>query len=125
MSLKHIRVATPEEIEKIRKGADLGPTSAVMAFDQREGETHLAVVRTVVEVDPVFYVEGSSTAQKARFIWGLEERLIGANVGHYYFNVPAEDEAYARIVTEWGAKQQSKGPELRFGRSLVNVNAKD
>lgn len=121
MALKHIRLATAEEIERIKEGSDLGTASAVLAFDQGP-EAHVAVIRTVVEVDPVFYVKDSTTSQKARFIWGLEERLIGANVAHYYFNVPAEDEAYAKIVREWGAVQQSKGPELRFGRSLINVD---
>jgi hypothetical protein len=116
--LKHIRAATPEEIEKIRRGSDLGQ-GAVLAMDHAEGKTSLAVVRTVVEVDPVYYADDLSAKHKALFIWGLEERLMGANVGHYYFNVSASDEGYAKIVREWGAIQQSAGPELRFGRSLI------
>jgi hypothetical protein len=122
--LNHIRAATPEEVERIRKGSDLGGGS-VLALDHQKGQTSLAVLRTVLEVDPVYYAEGLPAKHKALFIWGLEERLIGANVGHYFFNVGAEDEAYAKIVKEWGAVQQSKGPELRFGRSLVHVDSKD
>jgi len=118
MALEHIRLATEAEVAKIKRGSDLGGTSAVLALDVKGG-AHLAVIRTVVEVDPVYYLEDSTPAQKTRFIWGLEERLLGANVGHYYFNVPAEDEQYAKIVKEWGAVQQSQGPELRFGRSLT------
>jgi hypothetical protein len=124
MSLKHIRIATAEEVERVKKGSDLGPNSSVLAYDHN-GEPHLAVVRTVVEVDPVYYAKDSNTAQKARFIWGLEERMLGAGVLHYYFNVPIEDEEYIKVVKQWGAVQQSHGPELRFGRSLLNVDAKN
>lgn len=116
---RHIRVATPEEVEGIRKGSDLNANSSVLAWDHENGEKDLAVLRPVWELDPVYYAKGSSAGQKTRFIWGLEERLLGANIQHYYFNVPVEDEQYIKIVKEWGAVQQSRGPELRFGRSLI------
>lgn len=116
--MQHIRLATQEEVEKIRGESDLGQIYTVFARENRSGDTNLAVLKQVVELDPVHYAESSSVLEKTRFVFDLEERMLGAGVQHYYFNIAAEDAGWQKVVKEWGAVQQSHGPELRFGRSL-------
>lgn len=120
--MNHIRIATEEEVESIRKGSDLGPAYTVLAMDRREGKPHLAVLKNTVELDPVYFAPDATTAQRARFIWGLEERLIGAGVRQYFFNVSIDDKEWQQNLRSWGAVQQSPGPELRFGRELIGGN---
>ena len=118
MSLKHIRLATAEEVESIREGSDLTGTYSVFALDRREGKPHLAVLKPTMELDPVYFSEGCSSAEKTRFIWGLEERMLGGGITKYFFNVSADDKEWQENLRSWGAIQQSPGPELRFARSL-------
>ena len=112
-----IRPATSEEVEKLKKTSDLTPTSIVLAMDGENG-TDFAVVRMVTELDPVYFAEGSSTARRALFIWGLENMLRFQGSGAYYFNVAVDDEPWQKAVTKWGAEQVSTGPEFRFKKVL-------
>lgn len=112
--MKHIRLATEEEVKRIRKDADLHPSSSVLALDGPNGEADLAVLRNCWEVDPVVYAEGTNDLRRAKFLWGLEERLIGAGIDRYYFQIAAEQEQYIKTVQHWGAEQVSAVPELRF-----------
>jgi hypothetical protein len=116
--LKHIRPATEEEIKSVQDRADLARPFSVLASENKSGETDLLVVRQVFEVDPVFYAPATNDIQKARLMWGIEERLIGAGVDRYYFNVLEKDERWQKIAQEWGAKKQSLGPEIRFYKNL-------
>lgn len=114
-----IRLANPQEIAEIQADADLGPTSTVVAFDNSKGLSDLAVLKSVTELDPVFYRSGSDS-RKAAFIWALESALRLQGVPAYYFNVAAgEDTAQWReIVSKWGAEPVSKTPEIRFKKVL-------
>src|SRR5579862_1382289 len=86
--LNAIKLATQEQIERIKDTADFVPTSQVLAMGE-----DLAVVKQVVEVDPVYFNEQSSTQRRLLFVWGIENwlRLVGTPV--YYFNTSASDEA--------------------------------
>lgn len=118
--LKHIRVATAEEVEKIKRGSDLGGEPfAVYALENQKGDVDLAVVKQVVEVDPVWYAPSTNDVQKARLQWGLEERLMGAGITRYLCNVKASDERWIKILKEWGFKAQSSEPEIRMARNLL------
>jgi hypothetical protein len=117
--LRHIRVATEAEIERAKNGSDMGGEPfAVYAFDNKAGEADLAVVKNVIEVDPVFYAPSTNDVQKVRFQWGIEERLMGAGVFRYACNVRAVDERWRRILREWGFQEQSSEPEIRMVRNL-------
>lgn len=115
-----IKLATPEQIERIRATSDLGPTSAVLAMGD-----DVAVVKQVTELDPVYFAPDSTTSRRLMFIWGLETwlRLTGTNA--YYFNILAneENEVWRKVVETHGAKPRSHAPEIRYGKELINVNA--
>lgn len=113
--IKHIRQATEEEINKIRDSSDLMPGhTQVFALDSDAGGADIAVVRNCVEVNPVIYAEGTNDVRRARFLYALEERLLGAGIDRYYFQLKADDEHYIKVVKSWGAEQVSPHPELRM-----------
>jgi hypothetical protein len=116
--MEHIRLATAEEVESIAEQSEPSAGGLVLALANRAKEVNLAVVRTVVELDPVFYAKSSSDAEKARFIWGIEERMLGAGYVQYYFNVLAADEKYSKVVETWGARKVSTAPEHRYAKRL-------
>ena len=117
--LKHIRPATDEEVNKIRATSDFGGEPfAVYAMENQQGEFDLAVVKNVIEVDPIYYAPNTNDFQKARFQWGLEERLMGAGIHRYAVSPHASDTRWIRIIKEWGFKQQSTEPEIRLYRNL-------
>jgi hypothetical protein len=111
--MKHIRKATPIEIEAIREKSDLTGLYSVLALDN-----HLAVVRQVTEIDPVFFAPGANDSQKAKFLWGLEERLMGAGVKEFYFQVVASDERWRGVIEGWGGIQVSPVEEIRYKKVL-------
>lgn len=117
--MNHIRLATPEEIEKIRLESDLDPSCKILALDTAMG-TALAVVRLAVEVDPAFYPEGFGMKQIAMFTHDIENCLWAQGALSYYFNVvPSEEnEMWIKSIKTWGAQQVSKSPELRFKKCL-------
>lgn len=118
--MDRIRLANPQEIAEIQDSADLGPTSSVIAFENPKGLSDLAVLKTVTEIDPVFYRSGSDS-RKAAFIWALETTLRLQGVPAYYFNVRADDEfaRFREIVTKMGAEPTSTAPEIRFKKVLL------
>jgi hypothetical protein len=118
--MRHIRAATEEEVKAIKDKSDITPESFVLALDSKTG-TDIAVVRKVWELDPVFFSDKSNGAQRARFIYGLEERMLGYGIQAYYFNVwaDAENASWRKTVTEWGAEQVSQDLELRFKKVLI------
>lgn len=114
-----IRLATPEEIQALPRNAELIPPVTVVAFDNSEsGKPDFAVIRTALEIDPVYYAEDSSDRRKLMFQWGLETALRVQGVPMYYFNLNASDEKWLGIVEKFGAERQSSEPEIRFRKFL-------
>lgn len=116
--LKHVRLATKEEVEKIREGSNFGPETVVWAMDQGP-EADLAVIKRVVEMDPIYFAKSSNDVQKAKFVWALEERMMGGGVGQYFFNVRGDDERWQKVVENWGAQKVSLQPDIRYMKTLV------
>lgn len=108
-----IKLATPEQIERIKDTSDLSATSAVYAMGE-----DLAVVKTVSEIDPAYFAESSSTQRRLLFIWGLENMLRGIGVPAYYFNVHANEDAWRKVVETHGAVATSTEPEIRYKKEL-------
>lgn len=110
-----IKLATPEQVERIKPTADFVPTSTVLAMGE-----DLAVVKQVIELDPVYFAEGSSGSRKAMFIWGIENWMRLTGVPVYYFNIAEgpENEQWRQVVKTHGAEQVSPGPELRWKKVL-------
>ena len=115
--MNHLRLATTEEIEKIKATSDLDSTCKVLALDTAMG-TAFAVVRLAVEVDPAYYPEGFGIKQIAMFTHDIENYLWAQNVESYYFNVNPVDEKWIQIIKTWGSEQVSKQPDLRFKKVL-------
>lgn len=115
--LEPIRLATPEEVEVIRAASDITPRTAVYAFDNaKTGKPDLAVVRQLVEIDPLYCDSG--TPRKVAFIWGMQNILRSFGATEYYFNMPTDDPEWKAAVEKWGAEQISKAPEIRFKKAL-------
>jgi hypothetical protein len=113
--MKHVRVATPEEIEAIKDKADLMPGhTQILALDNEKGGADIAVVRNCFELNPVIYAEDTNDMRRARFLYALEERFLGAGVDRYYFQLDATKEHYIKVAKAWGAEQVSLQPELRM-----------
>ena len=114
--INRIRVATQEEAKTFAETHD-GRGGTLLALDVPEG-TMYAVVRTVVEVDPVVYPENASTRMKAMFHRDIETVLAAQGVTQYYFNTHVTNTEFQEFSKHWGAQQISKEPELRFIRNL-------
>jgi hypothetical protein len=112
LKLDKIRLATPEEVEKIAATSDLTPNSRVLAM-----RDSTAVWRIANEIDPVYF-NSASNSQKYLFIWGLENMLRGTGATEYYMNVSAEDAHYQGIIENFGAVRTSKEPEYRYKVTL-------
>lgn len=104
-----IRLATPEQIEKVLSNSDLNNESAVLSYRE-----NLAVVKKVTELDPMYYAPEESRQQKMLFAWGIGNWLRLNGVQAYYFNVLARDEEWQKNVETFGAVCISKEPELRY-----------
>jgi hypothetical protein len=115
--INRIRVATPEEVKSIAEFSDCQVGASVLALDTPEG-TAFAVVRTVVEVDPVIYPEKLSSRMKAVFQRDIETVLAAQGILKYYFNVHVSNEQMLEVLKNFGAVQQSTEPELRFFKVL-------
>jgi hypothetical protein len=115
VALKHIRLATESEIDGIRDRADLMPGhTQVLALDADSGTPDLAVVRNCIELNPVIYGSATNDMRRARFLYSLEERFLGANVDRYYFMLAADAEHYQKVAESWGAEKVSPHPEIRY-----------
>lgn len=106
--LEKIRLATPEEVTEIEANSNLTRTCTVMKMGELTG-----VWRVANELDPV-HVNGAPTQKLYKFLWGMENIMRGAGVTEYFFNVPADDLKYHRILEDLGAQRLSKQPDYRF-----------
>ncbi len=105
-----VKLSTPEEVEEIAMSSDLSPGAVVVSFGPDR-----AVIRTVLEIDPVFC---ENPKRKAWLVSHLETWLRLNGVSSYYFNISANDSEWKETVERWGAKQVSTEPELRFKKEL-------
>jgi|SRR6185437_10021844 len=115
--MNRIRLAKPEEIESIKETSDLTPDALVLALDTQAG-TPTAVIRTVVEVDPVNFPLGFPDRLKYMFMRDIETFLSAKGVPAYYFNIHSNDPDYIASMTHFGAQQTSTQEEYRFRKTL-------
>lgn len=111
--MEPIKLATPEQIEKIVAISDMNSESAVLSF-----RDNLAVVKKVTELDPVFFGPEENTQHKMLFAWGIENWLRLNGVQAYYFNVSATDEVWQRNLEKYGAIRCSAQPDIRYKKVL-------
>lgn len=109
-----VRLATPEEIEKIASTSDLTSASSVVTF----GGKDFAVVRQCTEIDPMYFHPDSNTQRRLIFGMNLETTMRLNGVKEIYFNVPVADEKYIKVLETWGAIPTSREPEIRFKKVL-------
>ena len=110
--LEKIRLATKEEIEAIQDNSNLTPMCRVLAMGDMR-----AVWRIAHELDPVHFA-GAPKGRMYKFLWGIENILRGAGVTEYFFNTPADDENYHKVLEELGAEKLSKQPDYRWRVNL-------
>ena len=115
--MNRIRLATPEEIESIKSTSDLDTTCSVLALDAQSG-TAFAVVRTPVEVDPVYFPDGWTDRLKAMFMRDVETVLSAKGATSYYYNIKTSDTEWIHAVETWGGQRTSTAEEYRFKKLL-------
>jgi hypothetical protein len=109
-----IRYATPEEIEEIKSTSDLTLASNVVTF----GGKDFAVVRNVLELDPVIFGPDTTDKRKLLFLMNLESALRLQGTREIYFNIHADDETWRSVAQHWGGIPTSVKPEIRFKKVL-------
>jgi len=109
-----IRLATPEDIVDIADKMDITPASTVVTF----GGKDFAVVRAVTELDPMIFAPDTGDRRKLLFLMNMETSLRLQGVKEVYFNIPADDEDYKRVMEHLGAENISEQPMLRFKKVL-------
>lgn len=109
-----IRYATPEEVDAIAANSDITPSTTVVSY----GGKDLAVIRQCTEIDPMYFHADSKTVRRLMFAMNLETVLRLQGVREIYFNVPAHDKEYMKVLETWGAEPTSKEPEIRFKKVL-------
>lgn len=110
--MEKIRLATEEEVKEIATESNLTPMSRVLAMGEMR-----AVWKVTHELDPVFF-NGAPKPRMYKFLWGIENILKGAGLTEYFFNVPADDVDYHKVLEHLGAERQSKQPDFRFKVNL-------
>jgi hypothetical protein len=110
--LERIRLATPEEVKEIEHESNLTPMSRVLAMGEMR-----AVWRVAQELDPVIF-NGAPKQKMYKFLWGIENIMAGSGVTEYYFNTPANDPEYHKILEELGGIRLSKQPDYRWRVNL-------
>jgi hypothetical protein len=115
--MNRIRLASKEEVDKLRPDSDITPDSVVLALDTQLG-TCTAVVRPVIEVDPVTFPADFPDRLKVVFMRDVETYLSAKGVGAYYFNILDTDTQWQEVSKTWGATSLSTGPETRFKKIL-------
>jgi len=117
--LNRIREATPEEIETIRENSEITEGSVVLAFDTPKGVA-LAVIRSVVELDPIHFPAELEPRWKGIFVRDLETVLTTKGVRSYFFSVWANEDmkSWREIVEKWGAQCISLESEFRYRKDL-------
>jgi hypothetical protein len=115
--MKRLRLATQEEIEAIKDSSDLDVGCSVLALDTQQG-TAKAVIRSCIEVDPVYFPDEMNDKLKMFFGRDIETHLEAKGVTHYYFNVACDQEEWQKVVETWGAQRTSKVAEFRYKKIL-------
>lgn len=117
--MNRIRLARPDEVESIREQSDITNDSIMLALDTQAG-TPIAVIRPVIEVDPVNFPESFPDKLKVIFMRDIETYLMAKGIGAYYFNIHANDsmKPWRDVSTTWGAKEISTEPEIRYKKVL-------
>lgn len=110
--LEKIRLATPEEIAEIEPESNLTLQSRVLAMGEMR-----AVWRVAHELDPII-TNGAPTQKLYKFLWGIENIMRGAGTTEYFFQTPADDPKYHRVVEELGGQRLSKQPDYRWRINL-------
>lgn len=112
--LEKIRAATPEEIEAFNANnqCNLTSMSRVLAMGEMK-----AVWRVAHELDPVDFA-GQPYPKMYKFIWGMENIMRGAGCTEYFFNVPADDPKYQKVIEDFGGQRLSKQPDYRYKVNL-------
>jgi len=117
--MNRIRVATSEEVEKVKDFSDLDLGCVALALDTQRG-TGIAIRRICTEVDPMISGQDWTTRDKVLFIRDIETVLSAQGTSHYYFNVLADDanKEWRENLVHWGAEQVSTAPVLRYKKIL-------
>jgi hypothetical protein len=110
--LERIRLASPEEVKEIEHNSNLTPMCRVLAMGDMK-----AVWRVAHELDPVHF-NGAPVQKMYKFLWGIENIMAGSGVTEYYFNTPADDPKYHKILEELGGQKISKQPDYRWRVNL-------
>ena len=108
-----IRLATPEEIEKIKDVADLTRASSVVVHGKG-----LAVLRQVLEADPIIFQEDATLTERYTFLFALANGLAMTGVPEVYFNIHADDEKHKAVYEKAGCITTSTAPEFRLKKVL-------
>ena len=115
--MNRIRLATQDECEVIKNGADLDQTCTVFALDTAKG-TGFAVRRLATEIDPLISPEGWDLRARVLFFRDLETAIWAQGIPAYYFNVHADEQDWINTVEKWGAQRTSTAPEFRYKKVL-------
>jgi hypothetical protein len=90
----------------------------VLALDADKGSPDIAVVRRCIEVNPIIYGSETTDPRRARFVYALEERLLGAGVDRYYSQFDASKTEYIKTMEHYGFERISPVPEIRMLRII-------
>jgi len=118
--VEDIRLATEEEVKKYMAGTDLTPMSTMVVFPNGDKTPDIAVIRHVVEVDPIVFSPDSGFQRKLWFVLNLETALRLQGTPEYYSNVLADDESaqWRALIEKRGAQMTSTAPEYRYKKRL-------
>ena len=109
-----IRLASEEEVKTIAEGADLTNATTVVTF----GGKDFGVIRICYELDPMIFASDTTDKRKLLFLMNLETALRLQGVKEIYFNIHAKDEAYIKVIENWGGQPVSTEPDIRFKKVL-------
>lgn len=114
-----VRLATPEEVEKIRETSDLTNATSVWVWPNEGKDSDMAVVRNCLEIDPMHFGKDSGHQRKALWGWTLFNMLRSNGVKEIYFNIDAEGmEDFTSILEKMGASRTTAKPQYRFRMNL-------
>jgi hypothetical protein len=114
-----IRLATEEELKPIADKSDLGPNTVVWAWPNDGKDSDLAVIRSCVELDPMWFAKTSGLQRKALFFWALLNMVKVTGTKEIYFDVDVDgSEEYISILEKMGAKRTTDKPQFRFKLGL-------
>lgn len=109
-----IRLATVDEVTPLADKLDITPTSTVVTF----GGKDFAVHRICRELDQFVFDPTTTDKRKLFFLTNLETALRLQGVTEIYFNIPAADAEYRKVVEHLGAEAISPEPMIRYKKVL-------